>query len=197
MIIQASFHKHNIFVPKPLFFACFERSVVYINNIIVDKTVSWGGGVEGLQEFSQMGSRHLFESAFYICGVTIHCTINRKPGSKLDSILGAFLFSWNCQLLCRSGSCSGQLAGLPLRETGQLHIRRQGGSRYIKRHSLKIIKVVSNEKSGGSGGWLLFEDGFGPWRSMSVFFFILLSSFLQRISVSLLKSPVNRQLAWK
>jgi hypothetical protein len=35
---------------------------------------------------------------------------------------------------------------------------------------LKSLKVVGNEKSGGSGGWLLFEDGFGPWRSMSVCF---------------------------
>jgi hypothetical protein len=29
------------------------------------------------------------------------------------------------------------------------------------------LKVVGNEKVGGFGGWLLFEDGFGPWRSMS------------------------------
>jgi hypothetical protein len=31
------------------------------------------------------------------------------------------------------------------------------------------LKAVGNEKGGGSGGWLLFEDGFGPWRSMSVY----------------------------
>jgi hypothetical protein len=27
-------------------------------------------------------------------------------------------------------------------------------------------KVVTNEKLGGSGSWLVFEDDFGPWRSM-------------------------------
>jgi hypothetical protein len=48
------------------------------------------------------------------------------------------------------------------------------------------LKVVGNEKGGGSGGWLLFEDAFGPWRSMSVYFLILPSSSPQRISVSCL-----------
>jgi hypothetical protein len=48
------------------------------------------------------------------------------------------------------------------------------------------IKVVENEEGGGSGGWLLFKDAFGPWRSMSVYFLILPSSFPQRISVSCL-----------
>ncbi len=48
------------------------------------------------------------------------------------------------------------------------------------------LKVVENEKGGGSGGWLLLEDAFGPWRSMSVYFLILPSSFPQRISVSCL-----------
>ena len=42
------------------------------------------------------------------------------------------------------------------------------------------LKVVGNEKGGGSGGWLLFEDAFGPWRSMSVYFLMLPSSFPQR-----------------
>jgi hypothetical protein len=46
--------------------------------------------------------------------------------------------------------------------------------------------VVVTKNGGGLGGRLLFEDGFGPWRSMSVCFLILLSSFLQRISVSVL-----------
>jgi hypothetical protein len=31
-----------------------------------------------------------------------------------------------------------------------------------------ILKVVGNEKRGGSGSKLLIEYGFGPWRSMSV-----------------------------
>ncbi len=35
---------------------------------------------------------------------------------------------------------------------------------------LHDLTVVGNEKGGGSGGWLLFEDVFGPWRSMSVYF---------------------------
>jgi hypothetical protein len=46
------------------------------------------------------------------------------------------------------------------------------------------LKVVGNEKGGGSGEWLLFQDGFRPWRSMSVYCLMLPSSFLQRISVS-------------
>jgi ribonucleases P/MRP protein subunit RPP40 len=33
---------------------------------------------------------------------------------------------------------------------------------------LKTLKVVGNEKGGGSGSKLLLEYGFGPWRSMSV-----------------------------
>ncbi len=48
------------------------------------------------------------------------------------------------------------------------------------------LKVVGNEKGGGSGGWLLLEDAFGPWRSMSVYFLMLPLSFPQRISVSCL-----------
>ncbi len=39
------------------------------------------------------------------------------------------------------------------------------------------LKVVGNEKGGESGGWLLFEDAFGQWRSMSVYFLMLPSSF--------------------
>jgi hypothetical protein len=50
----------------------------------------------------------------------------------------------------------------------------------------QLLKVVGNEKGGGSGGWLLFEDAFGLWRSMSVSFLILPSSFPQHISVSCL-----------
>ena len=46
------------------------------------------------------------------------------------------------------------------------------------------LKVVGNEKGEGSGEWLLFEDGFRPWRSMSVYCLMLPSSFLQCISVS-------------
>jgi hypothetical protein len=48
------------------------------------------------------------------------------------------------------------------------------------------LKVVGNEKGGGTGGWLLFKDGSGPWRSMSVCFLMLPSSFLQSISISCL-----------
>ena len=56
--------------------------------------------------------------------------------------------------------------------------------------SINSLKAVGNEKGGGFGGWLLFEDGFGPWRSMSVCFLILLSSFLQRIPVSVFKDQL-------
>ncbi len=51
---------------------------------------------------------------------------------------------------------------------------------------LVALKVVGNEKRGGSGSKLLLEYGFGPWRSMSVKFFMWPSSFLQRVSVSCL-----------
>ena len=43
---------------------------------------------------------------------------------------------------------------------------------------MTLLKVVDNEKGGGLGGCLLFEDGFGPWQSMSVRFLILLSCLL-------------------
>ncbi len=39
---------------------------------------------------------------------------------------------------------------------------------------------MGNEKGGGLGGWLLFEDVFRPWPSMSVYCLTLPSSFLQR-----------------
>jgi hypothetical protein len=52
--------------------------------------------------------------------------------------------------------------------------------------SPRHLKVVTNEKRGGSGSWLVFGDGFGPWRSMSVYFLMLPSSFLGSISVSFL-----------
>ncbi len=48
------------------------------------------------------------------------------------------------------------------------------------------LKVVGSDKGGGSGGWLLFEDGFRPWRSMSVYFLMMPSSFCRSISVSCL-----------
>jgi hypothetical protein len=35
-------------------------------------------------------------------------------------------------------------------------------------HLEENLKVVGNEKGGGTGGWLLFKDGSRPWRSMSV-----------------------------
>ncbi len=38
---------------------------------------------------------------------------------------------------------------------------------FLRDTQILRLKVVCNEKGGGSGGWLLFEDGFGPWRSMS------------------------------
>jgi hypothetical protein len=40
------------------------------------------------------------------------------------------------------------------------------------------FKGSDNEKCGGSGSWQVFEDGFGPWRSMSVYFLMVPSSFL-------------------
>ncbi len=40
------------------------------------------------------------------------------------------------------------------------------------------LKVVGNEKREGSVSKQLLEYGFGPWRSMSVYFLMLPSSFL-------------------
>jgi hypothetical protein len=58
-----------------------------------------------------------------------------------------------------------------------------------------FLKVVGNEKLGGSGGWQMLEDGSGPWRSMSVCFLILSSSSIQSISVSNLLRQIIRRLA--
>jgi hypothetical protein len=57
------------------------------------------------------------------------------------------------------------------KKTSSLYFRKQGKLVVYK----AVLKVMGNEKSGGSGGWLLFEDGFGLWRSMSVCFLISLS----------------------
>ncbi len=35
------------------------------------------------------------------------------------------------------------------------------------------LKVVTNEKLGWSGSWQVFEDCFGPWRLLSVYFLML------------------------
>jgi hypothetical protein len=49
---------------------------------------------------------------------------------------------------------------------------------YIVKRCIPDSGTFFNENGGGLGDWLLFEDGFGPWQSMSVGFLILLSSFL-------------------
>jgi hypothetical protein len=43
---------------------------------------------------------------------------------------------------------------------------------------VKLLKVVTNEKWGGSESWQVFEGGTGPWRSMSVYFSMQSSYFL-------------------
>jgi hypothetical protein len=40
------------------------------------------------------------------------------------------------------------------------------------------------KKKGGQEDGLILDNGLGPWRSMSVYFLILPSSFIQCISVS-------------
>ncbi len=40
----------------------------------------------------------------------------------------------------------------------------------IRYHEFWELKVVTNEKRGGSGSLQVFEDGTGPWRSTSVYF---------------------------
>ncbi len=66
-----------------------------------------------------------------------------------------------------------------------------------KRIQNYVLKVVGNEKWGGSGVCLLIEKGTGPWWWMSVYFLMGPLSFLQRISVSCWLSSINRWLAWK
>jgi hypothetical protein len=56
---------------------------------------------------------------------------------------------------------------------------------------------MKNEGGGGGlGGWQIFEDSFGPWRSFSVCFLMLSSSFLQEISVSKLIGDWHPQSTW-
>jgi hypothetical protein len=50
-----------------------------------------------------------------------------------------------------------------MEDSERLSITIDGMRRLFEEISLK---VVDNEKGGGSGGWLLFKDAFGPWRSM-------------------------------
>jgi hypothetical protein len=53
----------------------------------------------------------------------------------------------------------------------------------------KILKEVGNEKGGMSGGWQMFEDVSDcGYQCLFAFYrcYVLLSSFLQRISVSIL-----------
>jgi hypothetical protein len=49
---------------------------------------------------------------------------------------------------------------------------------------------VTNEKLGWSGSWQVFEDCFGPWRSLSVYFLMLPSSFLRSVSVPVCKDKL-------
>ena len=65
-----------------------------------------------------------------------------------------------------------------------MHCEKKGTTtwQFCKELALK----VGNGKGGGSGGWLLFEDGFGAKRSMSIYFLMFLLSFYRSISVSCL-----------
>jgi hypothetical protein len=56
----------------------------------------------------------------------------------------------------------------------------------IKNLIFENLKIVTNEKREGSRNWQVFEGCTGPWRSMSVYFFIKPTSSLPRISVSCL-----------
>ena len=59
--------------------------------------------------------------------------------------------------------------------------------------NLLALKVVGNEKEGGSGKWQIIGIGLGLRRSMFVCLLILLSSLTLCISVSTKKSIINRQ----
>jgi hypothetical protein len=53
----------------------------------------------------------------------------------------------------------------------ELYIYSQSSGKKQCPVSDSLLKVVGNEKRGGSGSKLLIEYGFGPWRSMSVCLF--------------------------
>jgi hypothetical protein len=55
------------------------------------------------------------------------------------------------------------------------------------------LKVVGDEKEGGSGRWQMTGIGLRPRRSRSVCLLILLSSLILCISVSAKKSIIKRQ----
>ncbi len=48
----------------------------------------------------------------------------------------------------------------------------------------------------GLRGWQMFIDGFGPWRSISVCFLMLSTSFFQRVSVSVFLFSSQLPLNW-
>jgi hypothetical protein len=122
------------------------------------------------------------------------CPLNKKkPYSSLNTISVQFYIStsWWFFFLPIKG-CHWNILCLTNKEENQRYcplrwIRLKLGS--FERsftHWTVPLKVVGNEKGGGSKAWLQFEDAFGPWRSMSVYFLMLPSSFPQRISVSCL-----------
>ncbi len=51
---------------------------------------------------------------------------------------------------------------------GRLAILFEDGLEPWRSMSICFLKLVGNEKRGGSGSKLLLEYSFGPWRSMSV-----------------------------
>jgi hypothetical protein len=64
-----------------------------------------------------------------------------------------------------------QPRGVPTRFTW-VSTRHHRLIKYTDTKAFVFLKVVCYEKLRGTGGWPLFEDGFGPWRPMSVCFLI-------------------------
>jgi len=60
-------------------------------------------------------------------------------------------------------------------------------------HTAHFLKVVGNEKEGGSGKWQMIDIGLGLWWSMSVCLCIQPPSCIKSISFSAYSSPIIKR----
>ncbi len=87
-----------------------------------------------------------------------HCQkLSLAAGRPVHSILGFIFFSLSLPFL-----------SLFLYTT---YFYKERFERFLRKN-YGSLKVVTNEKRGGSRRWQVLEDGTGPWRSMSVYFSI-------------------------
>ncbi len=94
--------------------------------------------------------------------------------------------TWSWYSCCTNGSGRSSSWRMPGRCCDVWFISSAQGRCFWRMLDGVVLKVVGNEKWGGSRGWLLVEAVTVLWRSMSVCFLMQRSSFLLRISVSCL-----------